>query len=141
MINVKMIWYKYNILTFVSALGPANLNLIKLLEASDVKVEKGWLEPVLYEMDQNPEIAIAQPKILSLKEPKKFEYAGAAGGYMDRLGYPFCRGRIFTSVEEDCNSEYILKIIIPQTIIKLIPKTIFEIGISIYVLLNKLNKT
>ena len=74
---------------------------ILVLLNSDVKVEEGWLEPVLYEMAQNPEIAIAQPKILSLKEPKKFEYAGAAGGYMDRLGYPFCRGRIFTSVEED----------------------------------------
>ena len=74
---------------------------ILVLINSDIKVESGWLEPVLQEMEQHPEVAIAQPKILSLENPKQFEYAGAAGGYIDRLGYPFCRGRIFTTVEED----------------------------------------
>ncbi len=74
---------------------------ILVLINSDIKVKSGWLEPVLQEMEQHPEVAIAQPKILSLENPKQFEYAGAAGGYIDRLGYPFCRGRIFTTVEED----------------------------------------
>jgi riboflavin kinase/FMN adenylyltransferase len=74
---------------------------ILVLLNSDIKVVKGWLEPILTEMEQNPSIAVAQPKILSLESPNLFEYAGAAGGFIDRLGYPFCRGRIFTTVEED----------------------------------------
>ena len=68
---------------------------------SDVEVTPGWMEPVLKTMRENPNIAIAQPKILSWHDKRRFEYAGAAGGWIDYLGYPFCRGRIFSYCEED----------------------------------------
>ncbi len=68
---------------------------------SDVEVTKGWLEPVIALLKSDPAIAAAQPKMLSYLEKNKFEYAGAAGGYIDVLGYPFCRGRIFAHLEED----------------------------------------
>lgn len=68
---------------------------------SDVEVEAGWIEPLIDLMEADPEIAAAQPKILSEKDRGSFEYAGAAGGFIDMLGYPFCRGRIFDTVEQD----------------------------------------
>ncbi|WP_224490562.1 glycosyltransferase family 2 protein [Robertkochia flava] len=68
---------------------------------SDVEVTPGWLEPIRALFKAYPDTAIAQPKILDHKKPAFFEYAGAAGGFIDRLGYPFCRGRIFQSLEED----------------------------------------
>ncbi len=72
-----------------------------LLLNSDVEVEDGWLRPLLDYMDAHPEVAAAQPKLLAYNERGAFEYAGAAGGFIDRYGYPFCRGRIFGSVEND----------------------------------------
>ncbi|MDX1909925.1 MAG: riboflavin biosynthesis protein RibF, partial [Saprospiraceae bacterium] len=68
---------------------------------SDVEVAPGWLEPVLEAMKNDSSLAVAQPKILDWKDLDKFEYAGAAGGWLDRLGYPFCRGRIFSRREAD----------------------------------------
>ena len=68
---------------------------------SDVEVTAGWLQPILECFKMSPETAIAQPKVKDLKRPTHFEYAGAAGGFLDRLGYPFCRGRIFQSLEQD----------------------------------------
>lgn len=68
---------------------------------SDVEVTPGWLEPVKELFNDYPDTAIAQPKILDYKQKDHFEYAGAAGGFIDRLGYPFCRGRIFQSLEKD----------------------------------------
>src|SRR5258706_4967329 len=68
---------------------------------SDVEVTPNWLQPVIDLMDRNATIAAAQPKILSHRTKNKFEYAGAAGGQIDMLGYPFCRGRMFDSLEED----------------------------------------
>jgi GT2 family glycosyltransferase len=68
---------------------------------SDVEVTPNWLDPIQKTFEQHPETAIIQPKILDLLKPNYFEYAGAAGGFIDRLGYPFCRGRIFQSLEED----------------------------------------
>jgi GT2 family glycosyltransferase len=68
---------------------------------SDVEVAPGWMAPVLEAMRKDPAIAIAQPKILAWNEKNRFEYAGAAGGWLDALGYPFCRGRIFSHREED----------------------------------------
>ncbi len=70
---------------------------------SDVEVTRGWIEPVINTLKSDSSIAAAQPKILSFHEKNKFEYAGAAGGFIDLLGYPFCRGRIFTNLEEDHN--------------------------------------
>lgn len=68
---------------------------------SDVEVTERWIEPVLEYMESNSDVAACQPKILSYRNKSLFEYAGAAGGYMDKYGYPFCRGRVFDSVEED----------------------------------------
>ncbi len=68
---------------------------------SDVEVTKNWLGPIIKAFQDIPEAAIIQPKILDLKQKDHFEYAGAAGGFIDMLGYPFCRGRIFQSIEKD----------------------------------------
>jgi GT2 family glycosyltransferase len=68
---------------------------------SDVEVEPGWIEPVIELMEKDKTIGACQPKILSYKQRDHFEYAGAAGGWMDCLGYPFARGRIFDICEED----------------------------------------
>lgn len=69
---------------------------------SDVEVTGGWLDVLRDYMDAHPETAACQPKLLSWKRRNMFEYAGASGGFIDRLGYPFCRGRVFDAVEEDC---------------------------------------
>ena len=68
---------------------------------SDVDVDAEWLKPLEFFMDNNPDVAVCQPKILSQKNDKYFEYAGAAGGFIDKYGYPFCRGRLFNDVEPD----------------------------------------
>lgn len=68
---------------------------------SDVEVTAGWIDPVINLFKQDQSIAAAQPKILSYQTRNEFEYAGAAGGFIDSLGYPFCRGRIFNSFEKD----------------------------------------
>lgn len=68
---------------------------------SDVEPAEGWLQPLVARLEEAPEVAAVQPKILSECNRKMFEYAGAAGGFIDRYGYPFCRGRIMNSVEED----------------------------------------
>lgn len=72
---------------------------------SDVEVTPGWIEPVIQLMEKDNSIAACQPKLLSYHNRKQFEYAGAAGGYIDKYGYPFCRGRIFDSFEND-SSQY-----------------------------------
>lgn len=68
---------------------------------SDVEVSAGWLEPIIELMEQHPKIAACQPRILSYSDRTRFEYAGASGGWLDALGYPFSRGRIFDVLEED----------------------------------------
>ena len=81
---IKQTQYKYTIL----------LN-------SDVEVTEDWTRPLLDFMRRNSDVGALQPKIRSWKERTKFEYAGATGGYLDKLGYPYCRGRLFDSIEED----------------------------------------
>lgn len=76
-----------------------------LLLNSDVETPAGWLTPLHDFMEAHPDAAACQPKILSYKQKEKFEYAGAAGGFIDRNGYPYCRGRIFDTVEDD-NGQY-----------------------------------
>ncbi len=83
-------------------------NALKEIEAeyyillnSDVEVTTNWTKSIIDLMDTDKSIAACQPKILSYQQKTHFEYAGAAGGYIDWLGYPFCRGRIFDSYEED----------------------------------------
>ena len=68
---------------------------------SDVETPEGWLAPLLECLERNPDVAAVAPKLRSVDEPDRFEYAGAAGGYIDFWGYPFCRGRILRSVERD----------------------------------------
>lgn len=74
--------------------------LVVLLN-SDVEVTPGWLEPLAAQFNKHHRLAACQPKILSYHQKKMFEYAGAAGGYIDWLGYPFCRGRLFNTLEAD----------------------------------------
>ena len=90
---IKQTQYKYTIL----------LN-------SDVEVTEGWTEPLLDFMRRNGDVGALQPKIRSWRERSKFEYAGAAGGYLDKLGYPYCRGRLFDSIEVD-NGQYDGKVV------------------------------
>jgi GT2 family glycosyltransferase len=68
---------------------------------SDIEVTDGWLPPLINFMDNNPDVASCQPKILSYDRRDHFEYAGAAGGFIDKFGYPLCRGRIINYVEKD----------------------------------------
>lgn len=68
---------------------------------SDVEVTENWTEPVLELLESNPSISAVQPKILSYHNRSYFEFAGAAGGLIDNLGYPYCRGRVFDALEED----------------------------------------
>ena len=82
------------------ALAQIEATYVVLLN-SDVEVTPGWLEPLLAYMDGHPEVAACQPKIRSQRQPDFFEYAGAAGGFIDRYGYPFCRGRLLGEVEKD----------------------------------------
>ncbi|MGD0582789.1 MAG: glycosyltransferase family 2 protein [Bacteroidales bacterium] len=68
---------------------------------SDIEVTQGWADGLIQFMDDHPDAAAAQPKILSYNNRQFFEYAGAAGGYIDKFGYPFCRGRVFNVTEKD----------------------------------------
>ena len=68
---------------------------------SDIEVTEGWLSPIIDLMDSDKQIAACQPKLLDYNKRNTFEYAGASGGFIDNLGYPFCRGRIFDELEQD----------------------------------------
>jgi GT2 family glycosyltransferase len=72
---------------------------------SDIEVTKNWIEPIVALLDENSDVAVVQPKLLSLTDKDRFEYAGASGGFLDYLGYPFCRGRVFENLEND-NGQY-----------------------------------
>lgn len=74
---------------------------IIVLLNSDVEVGERWLEPLLATLEKEPEVVAVQPKIKAWKDKERFEYAGACGGYLDRWGFPFCRGRILDTVEQD----------------------------------------
>lgn len=82
------------------ALKQVNAEYFILLN-SDVEVSEKWIDPVLLLMDSDPTIAACQPKIIDHAKHDFFEYAGASGGYIDKYGYPFCRGRVFNSLEKD----------------------------------------
>ena len=72
-----------------------------LLINSDIEVSEGWLKPLVDWMDSHPYCGACAPKLHSWQDRNMFEYAGAAGGYLDRFGYPFCRGRILSRLEQD----------------------------------------
>jgi len=70
---------------------------------SDIEVTDNWIEPVINLMESDKTIGACQPKLMSFNDKSLFEYAGAAGGFIDKYGYPFCRGRLFQTIEEDKN--------------------------------------
>lgn len=76
-----------------------------ILLNSDVEVTPNWTVPLTRFMDANSQVAACQPKLLDANDHSRFEYAGACGGFIDRYGYPFCRGRIFSTIEKD-NHQY-----------------------------------
>lgn len=76
-----------------------------ILLNDDVEVTENWISPLIEKMEEDKTIAVCQPKLLSYKDKVSFEYAGAAGGYLDYLGYPFCAGRVFQNLEKD-NGQY-----------------------------------
>ncbi|WP_456460993.1 glycosyltransferase family 2 protein [Lutibacter sp.] len=82
------------------ALQNINADIYGLVN-SDIEVTEGWLSPIISTFKNDPKTAIIQPKILDYKNKSKFEYAGAAGGFIDKYGYPYCRGRIFSDLETD----------------------------------------
>lgn len=82
------------------AIAQADTEFVTLLN-SDVETPEGWWRPILDFMLGNPDVGACQPKILSYKNKTMFEYAGAAGGLLDKLGYPFCRGRLFDRIDAD----------------------------------------
>jgi GT2 family glycosyltransferase len=82
------------------ALQKINADYYILLN-SDIEVTENWIMPVISLLEADPSVAACQPKIRSYHEPRKFEYAGAAGGFIDKYGYPFCQGRMFQSLETD----------------------------------------
>jgi GT2 family glycosyltransferase len=86
------------------AINQLDVKYIVLLN-SDIEVTEGWLQPLVNFLDNNPDAASCQPKILSYKRKDYFEHAGAAGCYIDKYGYPFCRGRILNKIEKD-NGQY-----------------------------------
>ncbi len=101
--DVRLIENKYNggfATGYNMALSKIKADYYVLLN-SDIEVTDNWVKPVIELMESDPEIAVCQPKIRSYYDREKFEYAGASGGFIDKYGYPFCRGRIFQSLEED----------------------------------------
>jgi GT2 family glycosyltransferase len=78
---------------------------IYALVNSDIEVTENWLKPIIETFENEPKTAIIQPKLLDFKRKEYFEYAGAAGGFLDKYGYPYCRGRIFETLEKD-NGQY-----------------------------------
>ncbi len=101
--SVRLIEFKQNhgfCGGYNEAIPLINSEYIVLLN-TDVEVTHNWIDPVYTFLKENKEYKAAQPKILDQKNKSHFEYAGAAGGFIDHLGYPFCRGRIFQRIEED----------------------------------------
>lgn len=86
------------------ALKEVNAEIYALVN-SDIEVTENWLKPIIETFEAEKQTAIIQPKILDFKNKEYFEYAGAAGGFVDKYGYPFCRGRIFDTIEKD-NGQY-----------------------------------
>ena len=86
------------------ALKHINADVLCLLN-NDVEVSQNWLNPIIDLYQNNPNTAIVQPKLLDYNRRDYFEYAGAAGGFIDKFGYPYCRGRIFNTIEKD-NGQY-----------------------------------
>ena len=100
--EVKLISHKKNLgfcEGYNKAVEKTDAELICFMN-NDLSVKNKWLQPIINHFKNNPKTVIAQPHILDIKKPDHFEYAGAAGGFIDRLGYPYCRGRVFNTIEK-----------------------------------------
>src|SRR5690606_14458543 len=82
------------------AINQVDAEILCLLN-SDVEVTENWLQPITSVFSERSDVSIIQPKILDYNQKDSFEYSGAGGGFIDALGYPFCRGRIFDTIEKD----------------------------------------
>jgi GT2 family glycosyltransferase len=105
--TVQIIKNEYNLgyaQGYNEALKQVDADIFALVN-SDVEVTQNWLQPILETFKNEPNTAIVQPKILDYKHKEYFEYAGAGGGFIDKYGFPFCRGRIFDTIEKD-NGQY-----------------------------------
>lgn len=105
--SVQIIKNEYNLgyaQGYNEALKQVDADIFALVN-SDVEVTQNWLQPILETFKNEPNTAIVQPKILDYKHKEYFEYAGAGGGFIDKYGFPFCRGRIFDTIEKD-NGQY-----------------------------------
>jgi len=105
--TIQIIKNKYNFgyaQGYNEALKQVDADIFALVN-SDVEVTQNWLQPILETFKNEPNTAIVQPKILDYKHKEYFEYAGAGGGFIDKYGFPFCRGRIFDTIEKD-NGQY-----------------------------------
>ena len=103
--NVKILAFDENLGFsggYNRAISEVESEFVVLLN-SDVETPPGWWMPLLDFMNSHPEVGACQPKILSYRNKDKFEYAGAAGGLLDKYGYPYCRGRLFDRIEFDLN--------------------------------------
>ena len=101
--NVKILTFDENLGFsggYNRAIAEVESEFVVLLN-SDVETPPGWWQPLLEFMNSHPGVGACQPKILSYKRKDMFEYAGAAGGLLDRYGYPYCRGRLFDRIEYD----------------------------------------
>ncbi len=101
--NVKILAFDENLGFsggYNRAISEVDSEFVVLLN-SDVETPAGWWQPLLEFMTLHPEVGACQPKILSYRNKEMFEYAGAAGGLLDKYGYPFCRGRLFDKIEYD----------------------------------------
>ena len=101
--SIKIVQNKSNF-GFAQGYNEALKNIdaeIYALVNSDIEVTKNWLKPIIETFENESQTAVIQPKILDYKNKECFEYAGAAGGFIDQYGYPFCRGRIFDTLEKD----------------------------------------
>ncbi|WP_366183213.1 glycosyltransferase family 2 protein [Flavobacterium ovatum] len=105
--NVKIVLNKKNY-GFAQGYNEALKHIeadVYALVNSDIEVTENWLQPIIKTFEKEPKTAVIQPKILDFKNKEYFEYAGAAGGFIDKYGYPYCRGRIFETIEKD-NGQY-----------------------------------
>ena len=101
--NIRTILFEHNYgfaEGYNKAIALVDSDLCLLLN-NDVRVEEGWLKPMLDYMEQHPEVACCQPKICQESAPDMLEYAGACGGFIDKIGLPFCRGRVLDTLERD----------------------------------------
>ena len=126
--NVNVIRHQHNLgyaEGYNQTIGQIDAELLCLIN-NDVQTPEGWLQPMINAFKNDPLMALAQPKILDLNRPTHFEYAGAAGGFLDRFGFPYCRGRIFYHLEEDHHQYTTAEVFWASGACLFVRKTVFQ---------------